>query len=681
MRKLNLKYAAASNFLPFGPDGIELHFNNYKNIVLIRGENRDAKHADFNHVVSEENKISSNGSGKSTILDIVCYGLYGKTVKRPEKLNANDVVNNKIGKNCRVEIIFDDYRIVRTRLDDGRKDKNTLRLWQSADSIWDKNTELTQGTMQTTQKKIEDILGLSCEAFVNIAIFTDDQRSCFLECDTKQKKEIVENLLSLGNYREWHEKAKELRKSVKSQIDLKAKEYSLLLGNKDDAKRRLELTKKKDSDWKIIKQQEISNLEKTITVKKTKLSNTDSGSALLAYQQAQQKIKSINESLPTLETQKDDLSSKLSLAKDKETSLKQEAQKIVQLHDDNSRQLKSKVADRKKREDEIKDLQSNTPGTHCSKCRSVIEEGNIEAYINDLQKEIIDINLDIKALMTTASDIAKQSEDLKIRQNKVSAFIQQFNNQIGKLDSEMRSLRSELVSASQVREPKADSDELLLEQEIKTLQEQLQSKNNELSGKSPYQDIIDNDEVELDKIGQNCESKSVEIKDLEAELPYYDYWISGFGDHGIRKWVVDGIIPELNNRINYWLQFLNDNKITLKFDNELNETIERNPVDGDPYVYHAMSTGQRRRINLAVSQAFAHIMSLSSGSVPSVVFLDEISTNVDPLGVQGIYNMICELAEDKQVFVTTHDQDLLRMLQGCDIIQLVHENGFTSLVS
>lgn len=681
MKKLNLKYAAASNFLPFGPEGIELHFNNYKNIILIRGENRDAKHTDFANIVSEENKISSNGSGKSTILDIVCYGLYGKTVKRPEKLNANDVVNNKIGKNCRVEIIFDDYRIVRTRLDDGRKDKNTLRLWQSSDAIWDKNTELTQGTMQSTQKKIEEVLGLSCEAFVNIAIFTDDQRSCFLECDSKQKKEIVENLLSLGNYREWHEKAKELRKSVKSQIDLKAKEYSLLLGNKDDAKRRLELTRKKDSDWKIVKQQEVSNLEKTIALKETKLSNTDNGAALLAYQQAQQKIKSINESLPTMETQKDDVSSKLQLAKDKDSELKQEAQKIVQLHDDNSRQLKSKVADRKKREDEIKDLQSNTPGTHCSKCRGVVEEGNIEAYINDLQKEIISINLDIKALMTTASDIAKQSEDLKIRQNKVSAFIQQFNNQIGKLDSEMRSLRSALVSASQVREPKADSDELLLEQEIKTLQEQLQSKNNELSGKSPFQDIIDNDEVELDKIGQNCESKSVEIKDLEAELPYYDYWISGFGDHGIRKWVVDGIIPELNNRINYWLQFLNDNKITLKFDNELNETIERNPVDGDPYVYHTMSTGQRRRINLAVSQAFAHIMSLSSGSVPSVVFLDEISTNVDPLGVQGIYNMICELAEDKQVFVTTHDQDLLRMLQGCDIIQLVHENGFTSLIS
>jgi ABC-type lipopolysaccharide export system ATPase subunit len=163
-------------------------------------------------------------------------------------------------------------------------------------------------------------------------------------------------------------------------------------------------------------------------------------------------------------------------------------------------------------------------------------------------------------------------------------------------------------------------------------------------------------------------------------LPYLDYWIYGFGEHGIRKWVVEGIVPELNNRINYWLQFLIDNKITLKFDNELNENIERNPVDGNPYVYHAMSTGQRRRLNLAVSQSFAHVMTISSGSVPSVVFLDEVSTNVDPLGVQGIYNMICELAEGKQVFVTTHDPDLMRMLQGADIIKMVHENGYTKII-
>ena len=183
----------------------------------------------------------------------------------------------------------------------------------------------------------------------------------------------------------------------------------------------------------------------------------------------------------------------------------------------------------------------------------------------------------------------------------------------------------------------------------------------------------------MKKSSEKVDEKNKEVKELEAELPYYDYWITGFGEQGIRKWIVDGIVPELNNRINYWLQFLIDNRITLKFDNELNETIQRNPVDGDPYVYHAMSTGQRRRLNLSVSQSFAHIMMLSAGSIPSIIFLDEVSTNVDFSGNIGIYKMILELAQDRQVFITTHDQGLLQMLEGCEVLDLIHENGFTTI--
>jgi len=675
MINLTFKHIAAWNFLPFGPVGIQLPLEKYGNIILIRGENRDAKAIDSSSEQSDENKISSNGTGKSSLQEIIVYGLFGKTVK--QKLKVNDVVHNLVGKDCKVELIFGDYRVVRTRLD--RKDGNSLRLWESPDAIWDKTTEITQGTMQTTQKKIESVIGLSYDAFVNMCIFTDDQRLCFLECDNPQKKEIVENLLSLGDYREWHENAKELRKVIKQNIDSKAKEYNLLLSIKDDANRRLLLTEKKHVDWQLTKKNEIVVLEKSILTKRQELASTDTGAALLAYQEAQVKITSINDSIPPLEVSKADLEKKLQLVKDKEAELKLEAQGLTKQYEEFSATARVKLADRKKKEFEIADLESNKPGTRCGKCRSVVEEENILEYVNGLKLEINEINLDIQTAMTGGKEIAVKADDLKLRQGKVTTMIGQVVTKIGSIDSQLRTLRNDLVAASKVREPKADSAEALLEQEISQIKNSVESKKTELAGRSPYQDFIDNDKVELDNVTLNVANKEVEVKALEAELPYFDYWIAGLGEHGIRKWVVDGIIPELNSRINYWLQFLIDNKITLKFDNELNEKIERNPVDGDPYVYHAMSTGQRRRLNLAVSQSFAHVMTVSSGSIPSIVFLDEVSTNVDPLGVQGIYNMICELAEDKQVFVTTHDPDLMRMLEGSDVIRMVHEGGHTKL--
>jgi ABC-type multidrug transport system ATPase subunit len=95
--------------------------------------------------------------------------------------------------------------------------------------------------------------------------------------------------------------------------------------------------------------------------------------------------------------------------------------------------------------------------------------------------------------------------------------------------------------------------------------------------------------------------------------------------------------------------------------------------------YFAISGGQKRRINLALSQAFAHIMSLNTGRYLNLVFLDEVTSNIDKSGAEAIYQMIVELAQDKRVFITTHDQNLLEYLKGCETLNLVMKNGETKL--
>ena len=72
-------------------------------------------------------------------------------------------------------------------------------------------------------------------------------------------------------------------------------------------------------------------------------------------------------------------------------------------------------------------------------------------------------------------------------------------------------------------------------------------------------------------------------------------------------------------------------------------------------------------------------MALSSGVCPSIVFLDEVTTNIDPIGVYGVYNMIAELSKDRKVFITTHDLNLLDLLEGCELINLEKRAGFTKI--
>ena len=386
MKNLNFKKAIARNFLPFGPDGIELVFNKYGNIILIKGENRDAKQIDH-CLPTDDHKISNNGAGKSSLQEIVVYGLFGKTVKRPEKLAVNDVVHNKIGKDCYLEVIFDDYRIVRTRRENGKDSKNSLRLWKSNKEVWDDSTEVTLGTMALTQKKIEQEIGLTYDTFINMCIFTDDQRACFLECDNAKKREIVENLLSLDIYRDWFENAKLLKKEINAEIATKAKEYSSLLANQTDAERRLNLTKQREEDWKKNKDIEVENLKKKIQITTKNLSGTDNGAALIAYEEAQEKIRSINEKLPSLESAKEELMKKFQLAKDKEADQKTEAQELTRKYEEFSSRAKNKLNDRKKKEAEIARVEANVPGTQCDKCIGVVDEKNITSYVSQLKND------------------------------------------------------------------------------------------------------------------------------------------------------------------------------------------------------------------------------------------------------------------------------------------------------
>lgn len=672
MRNLNFKYAGAWNFLPFGPDGIELHFEKFGKIILVRGENRDVKPIDSD-LPSEECRISSNGSGKSTLQEILCYTLYGKTVKSPKKIGKNDVIHNLIGKKCRTEVIWDKYRVVR-----GRK-PDFLRLWESETNTWDDTTEITVGDQRETQKKIEEILGLSYEAFSNICVFSDDQSACFLECDGPTKREIVENLLSLGVYRQYFDKSKSMLKEAKDNIKTLQKEYELLLASKSDAERRLAQTQTKEVEWKKARQAEFQQLVVAVKKKTEELKTMDTGPALLEWQQAQEKIQELNQIIPDLEAEQEKRRSKIALGREKEAELRDQARVLTGRVDDVNRQVKKHLEVVKEKQQFIADLQSNEPGTRCPSCYGLVDEANFEHAIKDADKEIAAAKQLVNKHLEDLKLLSAEIETLKEKQKKFKELIEHGEKVIATEDAKLRQLRSELVAASQVREPKADSSELLLQQQIEELKKQAKAKKDEFEGPSPFVDILANDQAELNRVVAECDSKKAEIQTAESELPYYEYWQIAFGDNGIRKWVVDGIIPALNSRIAYWLQFLIDNKISLRFDNQLEETIERNPPDGDPYIYHAMSAGQRRRLNLAVSQAFAHVMMVSTGAVPSLVFLDEVTTNIDPLGVQGIYNMICELAEDKQVFVTTHDPDLVRMLHGADVISLIHEDGITKL--
>jgi DNA repair exonuclease SbcCD ATPase subunit len=669
MKKVNFKKLYAENFLCFGNEGITVDFTNHNNIVLIRGKNLDvvAKSKD-------DEKHASNGVGKSSIPAILVYGLYGKTVRKPNKISHKDIINHAVGKKLKIEVYWDEYKLQRTRKPDA------LRLWKSKDGIFNDANEITLGGMPATQKLVEDIIGMTYDTFINVAVFSDDSSSSFLESDAASKRSIVENLLSLEKYRVYHENAKLLLKSHKDYLKSAEKDLFYIEQSHKDEENNFKRLEKSQNDWVENKKNEIAKMTSLIALLSQEKKEVDADDKeLKAYElvlkhisELENKIKTYDDALPTFEKNEDSILNLVNQYNSEKTEISNRLQEESSI-------LKSVNQEINKIKSEIQKIENLEDGVKCSHCLSVVDKAShaqlLVSFKKSLQnqQEIFD---DIK--------IKKESIETEFQSNKESlekALSKQtvIKNALSKCRNEKEKCAKLLNDLLKTKKPEENVKSKAIQTKIDITTGQLNEKMRELQSGNPYDDLIEKSQNNLSEIAQKLENARKDFATKSQKNRLYEFWISAFGDTGIRKYIIDEIVPALNSNIGYWMQFLIDNKISLKFDNEFNETIEKYPTDGSIYLYECMSNGQRRRINLALSQAFAHVMSLNSGKTPNIVFLDEVSSNVDPQGVIGIYNMICEIAKDKQVFVTTHDHDLIDFLNGCDSLDLVMKNGITKL--
>lgn len=482
--------------------------------------------------------------------------------------------------------------------------------------------------------------------------------------------------MSLEQYAEYSESAKNHVKQKKDELKFMSKEYERILIEFESCKQRIQGLKNKESDWRSSKMNEISNLKLKLEKLKQKLVTcSDQGADLEKYNNAQEQIKSLKLQEPELEEKRNNIQKIIQdvIPKYKEFEEKQQSvsKKI--------REIDRKIEDCehliKKHQKEISKI-----GQTCPTCNGVIKEENFGTVIEESRKTVCNKEEELLQYKESKKSLFDIESKIKTYIQKYQVGIKDAQDKLGLVNKELNNLNYKIAELSKIKKPEVGVDELLIQNEIESVSGQLNLKEQEALGDTPYKEILNSAEIELDEKEKESNDKKKEISDLESEIPYYEFWVTAFGDKGIRKYVIDGIIPSMNNRLSYWLQFLVNGKIKLTLDNQLNETVDRYPFDGKPYVYSGLSNGQRRRLMLALGQSFAYIMTVNSGTTLSALFLDEVTMNMDSVGVEGVYRMICELAKTRQVFVIDHNENLLRLLDGCETIYLEMKNGITKRV-
>ncbi len=152
-----------------------------------------------------------NGAGKSSLLDAFTWALFGEA-----RGKSSDVINLNSSA-AEVALTFsheeNTYRIQRTL----PRNKSTVLEFQVKNH--DGWRPLTEKTTRDTQTRIEQILRLDYDTFVNASFFLQGKADQFTQQNPGRRKDVLSNILGLGMWEEYKNRSAEMRKTIEREAD------------------------------------------------------------------------------------------------------------------------------------------------------------------------------------------------------------------------------------------------------------------------------------------------------------------------------------------------------------------------------------------------------------------------------------------------------------------------------
>jgi DNA repair exonuclease SbcCD ATPase subunit len=350
--------------------------------------------------------IGKNGEGKSTILDALCFSLFGKPFRN---INKGQLVNSINGKGCSVEVEFDingkEYKIIR-----GIK-PNVFEIWLDGEMI-------NQDAASRDYQKIleQQILKLNYKTFTQVVILGSASFVPFMQLPTTQRREVIEDILDIRIFSTMNSLLKEKVQETKDAIATIENEISTAK-TKVDAQTQL---------IKTITEAKTSAIESIVS----KIS-ANSNEIL----QAEGEIQSIVSEIDTLKAS----------INDKETI----AEDI-----DKAKSIRSKLLQK------IETCEHNTEffSEHdvCPSCSQDIPEEYKEGIIKDLNSKLLDNNTKIGELETILTNlneklsqinkVVEQITDKNIELSTRNSTVTLLNKQIKELEAETQRVKSDTTN-------------------------------------------------------------------------------------------------------------------------------------------------------------------------------------------------------------------------------------------
>jgi len=149
-----------------------------------------------------------NGHGKSALLDAMTWAVWGRArAKRDDELIT--LGEQEMEVEFEFSLKDNHYRIIRKR--DSRKRGRSILEFQVRHE--EEFRLLTGPTIRETQKTINDILRMDYETFINSSFLLQGRADEFTIKPPAQRKQVLADILGLGLYDRYEQRAKELARA------------------------------------------------------------------------------------------------------------------------------------------------------------------------------------------------------------------------------------------------------------------------------------------------------------------------------------------------------------------------------------------------------------------------------------------------------------------------------------
>ena len=216
--------------------------------------------------------IGENGAGKSTILDALCFGLFGKPFRN---INKPQLLNTVNGSSCLVEVEFDV----------GKKKVKVIRgIKPNVFEIYVNGKMYNQdANVRDYQKYLEQqILKLNYQSFTQVVILGSSTFVPFMQLKARHRREVVEEILDIQIFSLMNMLLKQKLKSIDEEMrnvnyefELTSEKISLQENYIED----LEANKNKILEEKISQSSEMDN---KLFIKKETIRNLEERNGELA---------------------------------------------------------------------------------------------------------------------------------------------------------------------------------------------------------------------------------------------------------------------------------------------------------------------------------------------------------------------------------------------------------------